>query len=61
MKRISGHDIDQAHLNALEPHPFRIHFYVDGYGAKLNAEQLYDLGDKELAKHLREEFWQLYT
>lgn len=55
MNRISGHDIDKAHLDALEPHPFRINFYVDGYGAKLNAEELYDLGDKALASHLKEQ------
>lgn len=55
MKRISGHVIDQAHLDALEPHPFRINFYVDGYGAKLNAEELYDLGDKALEEHLKEQ------
>ena len=55
MKRISGHDIDQARLDALQPHPFRIHFYVDGYGAMLNAGELYDLGDKVLEKNLREQ------
>lgn len=55
MKRISGHEIDHALLDALEPHPFRINFYVDGYGAKLNAEKLYDIGDQALEKHLRDQ------
>lgn len=61
MKRISGHEIDEAHLNALEPHPFRINFYIDGYGALKTSEALYDLGDKALEKHLREQSSQQNT
>ena len=53
MKRISGHSIDPAHTSELEPVPLKICYYIDGYGAKLSSEELYDIGDKRLHEHLR--------
>ncbi|HUD29003.1 MAG TPA: NYN domain-containing protein [Novosphingobium sp.] len=52
MERISGHAIDRAHVGEREAIPLRISFYVDGYGAKLSAEALYDIGDRRLEEHL---------
>ena len=53
MKRVSGHAIDDQHSAHLQPIPVRIRIYVDGYGAKLTAGELYDLADKRLQEHLR--------
>lgn len=53
MKRISGHSIDPAHTSKLKPVPLKICYYIDGYGAKLSSEVLYDIGDKRLHEHLR--------
>lgn len=53
MKRISDHSIDPAHVQDLLPIPVRINMYIDGYGAMKSAMELYEIGDKRLAEHLR--------
>lgn len=53
MERISGHAIDQKHLDGCKPIPLRIGVYIDGYGAKKNADVLYEKGDIKLREHLR--------
>lgn len=53
MKRISGHAIDPKYLEGCKPIPANIAVYIDGYGAKLTAEALYEEGDKQLYEMLR--------
>ena len=53
MQRISDHSIDPAHTQDLQPIPVRINMYIDGYGAMKSAMELYEIGDKCLAEHLR--------
>ncbi len=55
MERISGHAIDNQHVDGCRPIALNIGVYIDGYGAMKNAERLYDRGDKELYEHLRRE------
>lgn len=55
MSRISGHTIDQSQTTEREGISTRINFYVDGYGAKLSSERLYDIGDRLLDQHLRDQ------
>ena len=55
MERISGHAIDQEHLDGCKPIALNVGFYIDGYGAKKSAEKLYDIGDSKLYDHLRSE------
>lgn len=53
MERISGHAVDQQHLDGCKPISLNIGIYIDGYGAKRSADVLYDMGDKELYENLR--------
>jgi uncharacterized LabA/DUF88 family protein len=55
MERISGHAIDQKHLDGCKPIALNIGVYIDGYGAKKSADELYDEGDRKLYDHLRNE------
>lgn len=55
MERISGHTIDQKHLNGCKPIALNIGVYIDGYGAMKSADVLYDTGDRKLYEHLRSE------
>lgn len=55
MERISGHAIDKQQVNECKPIALNIGFYIDGYGAKKSTDILYDLGDKQLDRHLRNE------
>ncbi|WP_165839077.1 NYN domain-containing protein [Roseicella frigidaeris] len=52
MKRVSGHAIDEKYLDGSEPIALNIGIYIDGYGAKKSADELYEKGDKELSNHL---------
>jgi uncharacterized LabA/DUF88 family protein len=53
MERISGHAIDSQHLSGCKPLRLNIGVYIDGYGAKLSAGELYEVGDNKLYDHLR--------
>jgi uncharacterized LabA/DUF88 family protein len=55
MERISGHAIDRKHLDGCKPITLNIGVYIDGYGAKMSAQELYDIGDRKLDDHLRSE------
>lgn len=52
MERISGHAIDQKHLDGCKPIALNISVYIDGYGAQISAAKLYDKGDDNLHKHM---------
>lgn len=56
MKRISGHAIDPKYLEGCKPIPVNIAVYIDGYGAKLTANVLYDIADKLLQDELRAQY-----
>jgi hypothetical protein len=53
MERISGHAIDQKHLDGCKPIPLSIGVYIDGYGAKKSADALYERSGIKLREHLR--------
>ena len=55
MVRISGHAIDQKHLDGCKPIALNIGVYIDGFGAMKSAADIYEKGDKELYEHLRSE------
>ncbi|WP_203072557.1 NYN domain-containing protein [Falsiroseomonas ponticola] len=52
MQRISGHAIDGKHLTGCKPIRLNIGIYIDGYGAKLSAAELYEIGHNKLYDHL---------
>jgi uncharacterized LabA/DUF88 family protein len=56
VERISGHAIDSQHVGERKPIPLRVRFYIDGYGAKITSESLYDIGIERLNEHLDSQF-----
>jgi len=56
VERISGHAIDRQHVGERKPIPLRVRFYIDGYGAKISSESLYDIGLERLNQHLDSQF-----
>ncbi len=56
MERISGHAIDRKHVGERTPIPLKVRFYIDGYGAKITSESLYDIGIERLAQHIDSQF-----